>query len=120
MSNILKQVTLDKVSRNKDKSIRLVFITATEQTSEELMEMDKQCDGEGILYFKSSGSMTQQEIDELDNVDIELEGKSKSQRMRGVLFVYWTQLGKQGDFKEFYSSYMEKMIAQVKAKLDEA
>lgn len=115
---ILKQVSLDSVRRKKDKSISLTFITCTEQTSEELMEMDKLTDQSGVLYFKSAGTLIQQEVDELDNVDIELEGKSKSQRLRSVLFVYWKQLGEQGDFKEFYSIQMEKFIEGIKSKLD--
>jgi len=115
---ILKQVTLDSVRRKKDKSISLTFITTTEQTSEELMEMDKLTDQSGILYFKSSGNLTHDEVEELDSVDIELEGKSKSQRLRSVLFIYWKQLGEQGDFKEFYSIQMEKYIELIKSKLD--
>jgi len=114
---ILKQVTLDSVRRKKDKSITLTFITTTEQTSEELMEMDKLTDQSGILYFKSSGNLTHDEVEELDSVDIELEGKSKSQRLRSVLFIYWKQLGGT-DFKDFYSYQMEKFIEGIKSKLD--
>lgn len=115
---ILKQVTLDSVRRRKDKSIGLTFITTTEQTSEQLMEIDRLTDQSGVIYFKGSGTLTQEEVDELDNVDIELEGKSKSQRLRSVLFIYWKQLGEQGNFKEFYSIQMEKFIEGIKSKLD--
>lgn len=115
---ILKQVSLDRVSRKKDKSISLTFITSTEQTPEELMEMDKLTDQTGVLYFKGAGTLMQSEVDELDNVDIELEGKTKSQRLRGVLWRQWEQLGKQGDFKAFYSTRMEQFIELVKSKLD--
>jgi len=118
MNKILKQVSLDSVRRKKDKSISLTFITTTEQTSEELMELDKLTDQSGIVYFKASGTLLQEEIDELDNVDIELEGKTKSQRLRGVLFVYWKQLDLHVDFKEFYSIQMEKFIEGIKSKLD--
>ena len=115
---ILKQVTLDSVRRKKDKSITLTFITTTEQTSEELMEMDKLTDQSGIVYFKSSGNLTQDEIDELDNVDLELEGKSKGQRLRGTLFIDWQKGGEIGTFKDFYSVKMEKFIQGVKSKWD--
>lgn len=115
---ILKQVSLDSVRRRKDKSISLTFITSTEQTPQELMEMDKLTDQTGVLYFKGAGTLVQSEVDELDNVDIELEGKTKSQRLRGVLWRHWEQLGKPGDFKAFYSIQMEKFIESVKSKLD--
>jgi len=115
---ILKQVTLDSVRRRKDKSIGLTFITTTEQTPEQLMEIDRLTDQSGVIYFKGSGTLTQEEVDELDNVDIELEGKSKSQRLRNVLFVYWNQLGKPDEWKSFYSIQMEKFIENLKQKLD--
>jgi len=115
---ILKQVCLDRSNRKKDKSVSLTFITDREQTPEEFMEIDKLGNSMGILYYKASGELTQAEVDELDNVDVELEGKSKSQRLRAVLFVYWKQLGEQGEFGQFYSSYMERQIAKVKSKLD--
>ena len=86
---ILKQVTLTKASRKADKSVSIQFVTDTEQTPEELMEMDRMISTRGILYYSDRGELTQAEIDELDNVDIELEGKTQSQRMRSVMYVYW-------------------------------
>ncbi len=116
--NILKQVSLKKASRKADKSVSIQFITDLEQSPEQLMEMDRLIDKRGILYFTDKGELTQDEIDELDNVDLELEGKSMSQRLRSVLFVYYDQLGRQGDFKDFYKSYMNKQIENIKSKLD--
>jgi hypothetical protein len=115
---MILQVTLDRANRKKDKSVSLTFITDSEQTSEEFMEVDKKLNQHGILYFKDGGNLTQQEKDEIDNVEIEVEGKTKSQRLRGTLFVMWTQQGKQGEFTQFYSSYMERVIENIKSKLD--
>jgi hypothetical protein len=46
-------------------------------------------------------------------------GKSLSQRLRGVLFVYWQQheTGFE-EFNDFYSDYMEKRITNIKSKLE--
>jgi hypothetical protein len=115
---MIKQVTFDRSNRKKDKSVSMTFITDTEQTSEEFMEIDKLLDNHGIIYFKDSGNLTQQEKDEIDNVDVEVEGKTKSQRLRGVLFILWTQQGKQGEFSQFYGNYVEKIIDNIKSKLD--
>jgi hypothetical protein len=115
---ILKQVTLTKASRKADKSVSIQFVTDTEQTPEELMEMDRMISTRGILYYSDRGELTQAEIDELDNVDIELEGKTQSQRMRSVMYIYWQQLGESGEFKEFYKKYTEKIIQNIKDKLD--
>jgi len=68
--SLLRQVTLDRATRKKDKSVSITFITDLEQSSEEYMEMDKLLQTRGILYYKNHGELTQEEVDELDNVDV--------------------------------------------------
>ena len=46
-----------------------------------------------------------------------LDGKSPSQRLRAVLFVYWKQQGEEGDFEVFYRQKMDNLINMVKEKL---
>ena len=46
---LLKNCTLDGVTRRKDKSLKISFITNLEQTSSELMEVDKLLDTSGVL-----------------------------------------------------------------------
>ena len=118
MNKLLTTVTLDRLNRKKDRSISITFITQTEKTSEELMEMDKLLNDSGVLYFKSNGQLTKEEIKELDNVEIEVEGKSKSQRLRSVLFILWQQEGEKGTFNDFYAERMEKLITQIKDRLN--
>jgi CRISPR/Cas system CMR-associated protein Cmr1 (group 7 of RAMP superfamily) len=115
--NILRTVTLDRINRKKDKSVSITFITDNEQTSEQFMELDKQLDQRGVLYFKPKGLLTTAEADELDAVDIELEGKSQSQRLRNVLYILWQQTNHGEDFKTFYKDKTEKIIEQIKNKL---
>lgn len=115
--NILRTVTLDRINRKKDKSVSLTFITTTEQTSEQFMELDKELDQSGVLYFKPKGLLTTAEADELDAVDIELEGKSQSQRLRNVLYRNWEQSESKDDFKAFYKHETEKIIEHYKSKL---
>jgi len=116
MNNLIRQVTLDRSSRKKDKSVSLTFVTDLEQSSEDFMEIDKALDTGGILYYKPNGVLTQVEVDEIDNTDIELEGKTKSQRLRNVLFVYNKQ-NECKDFKDFYALEMERIIEHYKSKL---
>jgi hypothetical protein len=115
--NILRTVVLDRINRKKDKSVSMTFITDNEQTSEQFMELDKQLDQRGVLYFKPNGLLTTQEADELDAVDIELEGKSQSQRLRSVLYVLHQQSESKDDFKTFYKNETEKIIEHYKSKL---
>jgi hypothetical protein len=116
--SIIRQVVLDRATRKKDKSVALTFITDLEQSTDEFMEIDKQLMKHGILYFSERTELTQQEVDELDNVDIEIEGKTKSQRLRSVLYVYWKQQASDKDFKTFYSDWMEQVITKMKNKLE--
>jgi hypothetical protein len=118
MSNILRQVTLDRISRKKDRSVSMTFLTQLEQSSEEFMELDKQLDQNGVIYFKTSGLLTDVEVKELDKSEIEVEGKSKSQRLRNVIFRYWEQNNKNNiSFNDFYATEMEKIIEHYKSKL---
>lgn len=63
--------------------------------------------------------------DSLDAVDVPKAkpdagtgAKTPSQRLRAVIFVLWTQLGRPGDFEDFYRQKIERIIDQYKAKLD--
>jgi hypothetical protein len=120
---LLKQMTLDGVSRRKDKSLKISFITATEQTSQELMEVDKLLDSSGVMYYKQSTGLSTDEIKQIDKVVLDKpNGKSNSVRLRNVLYVYCKQkIGKEPtkeQFAEFYNKYMEKYITYIKDQLD--
>lgn len=54
----------------------------------------------------------------LMEVEKDLDCKSKSQRLRDVLFVLWSK-HKDGEFEEFYNRKMERFIDHVKQKIDE-
>lgn len=63
--------------------------------------------------------------DSIDSVDVPktkpdagTSQKSPGQRLRAVLFVLWSQVGKPGDFEDYYRQRMERIIEQFKAKLD--
>lgn len=116
--NLLRQVTLDRSTRKKDKSVSITFITSLEQSSEEFKCIDEMLDSTGVLYFKPNGRLTDQEVKELDSSELVIEGKSKSQRLRNVLYVYWQQKGGKKDFKDFYATEMERIIEHYKGKLN--
>lgn len=124
--NLLRQVTFDRANRKKDKSVSMTFITQLEQSTDDFMQIDKILNDSGVLYFKSSGNLTIEEVKALEDTEIEVEGKTKSQRLRNVLYVYWKQLidSKELDdvtpsqtFNDFYSHEMERIIEHYKNKL---
>jgi len=115
---LLRQCTLDRANRRKDKSVSMSFTTSLEQSSSEFMEIDALLGDAGVLYFKSNGNLTPEEIKELDGVEIEVEGKTKSQRLRNVMYVLHQQNEEVISFDEFYSLQMEKIIQHYKDKLE--
>jgi len=58
--------------------------------------------------------------DTLDLPEIKFEKgeKTPSQRLRAVLFLLWEKQGKVGTSEEFYRRYLEKVIENLKSKLD--
>jgi len=60
-------------------------------------------------------------LDEKDapkyKIDKNIEQKTPSERLRGVLYIYWEQLGSKEDFNDFYRNNMEKFIDLIKGKL---
>jgi hypothetical protein len=120
---LLKQCTLDGVTRRKDKSLKISFITSLEQSSSELMEVDKLLDSSGVLYFKQSEGLSTDEITQIDKVVLDKpSGKSQSERLRNVLYIYCKQkIGKEPtkeQFAEFYQKYTEKYITYIKDQLN--
>ena len=120
---LLKQCSLDGVTRRKDKSLKISFITTMEQSSNELMEIDKLLDSNGILYYKDSEGLSTDEINQIDKVVLDKpNGKTQSERLRNVLYIYCKQkIGKEPtkeQFAEFYQKYTEKYIQYIKDQLN--
>ena len=114
---IITQVEFESANRKKDKSISLRFTTSLEQTTEQFMEFDKLINSRGILYFSNRSDLTQIEINEIEDCEIELQGKTKSQRLRNVLYVLHKQEGAKENFTSYYSTKMEQIIEHYKDKL---
>lgn len=117
---ILTQAILDGYQRRKDRSVSVRFITQ-EKTSSEVMAIDEMVDTFGVLYFRAGEEMNQDEVDELDNLELDIYDKPKtqSQRLRGVLYKLWESQGKKGDFKTFYKQKTESVIEHFKQQIDE-
>jgi len=120
---LLKQCSLDGVTRRKDKSLKISFITTMEQSSNELMEIDKLLDTNGILYYKDSEGLSTDEINQIDKVVLDKpNGKTQSERLRNVLYLYCKQkMSKEPtkeQFAEFYQKYTEKYIQYIKNQLN--
>jgi hypothetical protein len=103
----------------KDKTLKLVFET-NEPTPEQIVEVARLSQSFGFLAFKKD-DFKQDEKETLEGLesDYEDKGKSKSQRLRGVMYRSFERKNEGfNTFSEYYASKMETLINHFKAKLD--
>lgn len=89
----------------------------SQSKSGELLTMqNKVC----AVYISQKEVISQAVLDMVDQSDVDLPGKTKSQRQRAVLFRIW-ELDHQGHktFESYYSSTMEKHINDLKEHLNQ-
>lgn len=72
------------------------------------------------VYISQKETVSQAVIDMVDQSDIDIPGKTKSQRQRAVLYRIW-ELDKTGHktFESFYAFRMEQHISELKAHLEQ-
>lgn len=122
MSRILLAAQLDGYTPRKDRTVSVRFVTQ-ELTPEKVMKIHEELDQYGVLYFRAGDEpMTDEEVDVLDSVDVDVYDKPKtqSQRIRNVLYKMFER-NNEGfeDFKKFYQYYTEKIIDHFKQRIDE-
>lgn len=106
--------TIVRTNPMKDGGMSLGFYTQ-ELSSKEKVQLIDYLHAFGWILFKEnefSDSDIPKEAAELDDL------KSPSKRLRAVIYRFWEQMGKEGDFNQFYSKKMEYIINQFKEKLE--
>lgn len=73
----------------------------------------------GVCLISSDG-ISQEEVEAVEQFtsDFEFNGKTQSQRLRGVLYRVWEQTDQTKEFRLFYEIQMDKIINKYKAVLD--
>ena len=109
---------VNKVGTLADGSLS-INIHTQELTDETMMRVFNLRKKPGMVLI-SSGDITKQEIDAVENFtsDFEFNGKTPSQRLRSVLYKVWKQSSQDFDFPIWYESQMERIINKYKATLD--
>lgn len=71
-----------------------------------------------MMYLSPKEVVTQKELDQVNSIDVEFQGKTQSQRMRAVLYILHQQQpeGYQ-KFEDFYRFKTEQIIEHLKSKL---
>jgi hypothetical protein len=112
------QTILGRVATKSDGSLSLNFSTP-EMSAEETTVLLLLCRRNLTMRLTPMGETLEAPVE----VKNELQAKSQSQRLRGVLFVLFKQLQSAGNpsgqnWERFYSNNMEALINSVKAELD--
>lgn len=109
---------LESLRSLKDKTYKLTFETG-ELTPEQLTGIGQNLQQFGWLAFKQAGFGERDKVllDSL-KVDYDDNGKTKSQRLRGVLYRNWEHEPQGYEvFDDYYNHHMEKLISHYKSKL---
>lgn len=116
MNKLHTSVYLDRFNTKKDRTVSITFST-NEKTGKEIGELHELTGSFGYMIFKPEDQLTKDEIKAIDELDTELSGKTKAQRLRSVLFLVHQQEG-EGDFVDYYADKMESLIEHFKSKLE--
>lgn len=113
MKKFQVEAILEGVTPLKDGGVSLRFHT-NEITKPQKVELMDYYQTFGWLLFSANEYQDTDVPKDLANRD---GGKSPSQRLRAVLFVYWKQLGAKGGFEPFYNQKVEQFIDRIKENL---
>lgn len=117
MKKILFNSIIDGVTKKKDGtlSIKLGTQELDAQDTAQIFEFGNQ-----QIYTVFAETGVKFEDLEIPEVVPEFStDKSPSQRLRNIIYVYWdTKTDKSKDFDTFYKVYVEKIIENIKDKLD--
>ena len=106
MNNIIRQVTFDSANRRKDGSVKISFTTDLEQNTSQFMELDEVRDTHGILYYSQKSELTKEELNAIDKCDIEITGKSRSEKLRRKIMALHNNTRSIESKEDYYKKWM--------------
>lgn len=110
-------VIFNKMTPRVDRSWKLEFETR-ELHGSEIAILATRLGTEGYIVHSPNDDITVDDVP-VGEADSGMEGKTSSERLRGVLYVLWQQRGSPGGaFEPWRLSQMEVLIDAVKAQLD--
>ena len=116
MNKYTVPATMSSISTLKDKTLKVTF-HCQEMPADAAAECIRLNQTFGWLIFASEEA-TETFVPDAPPPEFK-QSKTPAQRLRAVLFVWWQQLGAEGDFEFYYREKMEMMINLVKGKLDQ-
>lgn len=92
-----------------------IRFSTQELKAEEFAELQRNLNGFGWLVFEQGENA---QVDIPEELPVE-DGKTPSQRLRGVMFLVWKEKNIGGDFEVWRRNQMEKLIEGYKNKLEQ-
>lgn len=114
--SLLLQVTVENITSRKDRTLKIVMGTqeATPEQAGNLFELLNQL----AFVLISPKGINQEQIDAVDATDVDLGGKTQSQRIRGVLYKLFEQDHEgYSTFDNYYKAKTELYIDHLKKKI---
>lgn len=104
-----------RVKTDLKTEIQLVFSTTDELDEMQLAQMEGK---KGHLVFALDEITAKvEELMKARRVEVDRDGRSKSQIMRGEIFEVWQSKFRERfpEFNDFYAAWMDKLIGEIKA-----
>lgn len=118
MDGLMIAAQIERVSTRKDRTVS-VTIGSQELSPSKAGELLAMANKLVCVYISPKETLTQKELDQVDQLNPEFPGKSQSQRIRAVLFVLWEKKSEGfKDFDSFYRFHTEAIIDNFKSKID--
>jgi hypothetical protein len=115
---MLLAAIVENVSTRRDGTLKITF-GCQEMSSSKSGELVSMQNKVIAIYISPKETIPQSVLDTVDSVDIDMPGKTKSQRQRAVLYRIW-ELQKEGHktFESYYAAKMEEHITNLKQVLE--
>jgi hypothetical protein len=116
MEGLLLSTYVENITTRKDKSVKITLGTQ-ELSPAAAGQLFQYMNALAATYICKKG-IDQKEIDQVDQLKPDIQGKTQSQRIRSVLFLCFQQ-NNEGfkDFDSYYQNKTEKYIEHLKGKL---
>lgn len=117
MNGLLLPVYVENITTRKDKTVKLT-LGSQELSPAVAGQIFHLLNTLSVAYI-SPKTISQNEIDQVDALDPEFEGKTQSQRIRNVLYKLFEQ-DNEGfkTFDDYYRNKTEKYIDHLKSKIE--
>lgn len=113
-SGILLSAIIENVTTRRDNTIKIT-IGCQEISQGKAGELFGLHGKLAAIYVSPKNSIPQSDLDQIDAVDVDMPGKTQSQRLRSVLFILWEQQNEGfKDFQGYYRSKTEAIIQELK------